>query len=199
MREMEEREGARQVPLFDPIPNGLQSHEERIRQTYDGTLKRSGITMVLDPLSGSLRRVLLVDLFDGKHVFYEPLVRGRWTSPAGDLVPGSYKYEKLDAVLEDVQKKFREWKATHRSQLPLREWTSLKVSGFKRPFLPGISEENEEEVIEEPKPQVKEPPEKKERSPRRSRVDREVEEIFREKGALGARLRKVFPEKAGVR
>lgn len=116
-----------QIPLFDEIPQELTQKEELIKQTFDGSIGTQGITMVLNPATGDAVMARLIDLLTGKVVSYEPLVRGRWTNPIGDLKEESPIYQKLERVYEDVRQKYKDWKFSPRRSFPIREWTTLKV------------------------------------------------------------------------
>lgn len=180
-----EREHQEEVPLFDTLPRSLQVKERQIRNTYDGTLGRQGIIMVLDPQRGTLRQAALVDLFNGKYTIYEHLERARWASPLGDLEPGSYEYEKLETVLEDVQAKFRVWKEGHRRAMPLREWIRHRAEGVKTPFVPGLIEETQEGI--KPEPQNVEPVAKKKRPKRKTSLT-QADPLVEESTGLGRQI-----------
>lgn len=126
---MKEQESLQpKIPLFDEIPVALKSKEVLIKEIFDGTIGTQGISMVLDPSTGKVRLARLIDLQTGKTVTYEPLARGKWTNPAGDLKEESPAYQKLERVYEDLRQKYEDWKYDpNRQNFPMREWTTTNI------------------------------------------------------------------------
>lgn len=155
MINLEQRQTAAPLPLFDKLPGGLSSQEAEIRANYDGTMGNIGIRMVLVTLTGDPLRAETVDLLTGKAQSYQPLARGHWCSfsPSRDIEKGTRDYEKMETVLSVVKGRWREWRGqASAEEMRRREWQAERV------YVPG-----EPETVEIPAPtetaaQIQEPP-----------------------------------------